>query len=164
MKIIKPSVDIMTNIENPQKHIESIARTCYKSNDLITEDSHKKFISSLVERKHWAMLEHFIFIYQVNKSFIERYIQFANELNLSLQYMKITNINDRYVISFSARTLLDLYDKANYCDASDYKVEEFKDYTRKLIKQCVHNYDCYELFKKQPHAYIYFTPITLDQL
>ena len=54
--------------------IESIARTCYKSNDLITDDSNKKFISNLVKRKHWAMLEHYIFIYEIDNNFMNEYI------------------------------------------------------------------------------------------
>lgn len=40
------------------KHIEKIARECYKSADRINEDSYKKMIRDLVIRKHFAMLEH----------------------------------------------------------------------------------------------------------
>ena len=164
MNIIKPSVEIMQHIKNPQKHIESIARTCYKSNDLITEDSNKKFITSLRNRKHWAMLEHYIFIYEVNDNFIKNYISYARTLNISLQYMKITNIKERYVISFSARTLLDLYDIVNYCDASEYVIESFKEQTEKLMKQCVYDYGCKELFNQDPHNSIFFTSISLSYL
>ena len=165
MKIIKPSIEIMQQLKNPQKHIEAIARTCYKSNDLITDDSDKRFISSLVDRKHWAMLEHYIFIYEVNEGFIKRFTDFAKELNINLQYMKITNFNNRYVISFSARTLLDLYEIVNYCDAMNGDIiHEFKECTLKLMKQCVADYDCYQLFKQEPCNYVYFTPISLNQL
>ena len=171
MKIVSPSVEIMQMIKNPQKHIESIARTCYKSNELITEDSHKRFISSLVERKHWAMLEHYIFIYRVDHVFYENYNMFASMLNIPLTYMKMTNIDERYLISFSARTLLDLYELANYCDFEKYHdtIEEFKDYTLILMKQCVYDYECKELFNQEPISgdfipHPFFTPVTLDQL
>lgn len=60
MNIIKPSFLEIKN-SNPQKHIEEIARTCYKSTDLITEDSHKQFIKNIYNRKHWAMLENVMF-------------------------------------------------------------------------------------------------------
>lgn len=40
------------------KHIEKIARECYKSGDKITEDSYLKMVRDLVKRKHFAMLEH----------------------------------------------------------------------------------------------------------
>ena len=40
------------------KQIEIAGRTCYKSEDKITEDSAKKFVQKLIESKHFAMLEH----------------------------------------------------------------------------------------------------------
>lgn len=58
MKIIKAGYEIMPNFENPLKKIELVARTCYKSEDLITEDSCVKMVDNLVGRKHFAMLEH----------------------------------------------------------------------------------------------------------
>jgi thymidylate synthase (FAD) len=38
--------------------IEEIGRTCYKSEDKITDDSWKKFVSTLKKSGHHAMLEH----------------------------------------------------------------------------------------------------------
>lgn len=59
MKIINPSFEILTKItDNELKNIEIAGRTCYKSEDKITEDSAKKFVKMLIERKHEAMLEH----------------------------------------------------------------------------------------------------------
>ena len=40
------------------KHIEIVGRTCYKSEDRITEDSYIKFVNMLREHAHGAMLEH----------------------------------------------------------------------------------------------------------
>lgn len=40
------------------KHIERCGRTCYKSEDKITEDSANDFFKRLINRKHYAMLEH----------------------------------------------------------------------------------------------------------
>ena len=61
MKIIKPSFEIMTPIDGPEilRFIEKVGRTCYKSEEKISEESYKAFISKLVERNHEAMLEHF---------------------------------------------------------------------------------------------------------
>ena len=44
------------------KFIERVGRTCYKSEDKITEDSEsaKRFVRMLIERGHEAMLEHSI--------------------------------------------------------------------------------------------------------
>ena len=64
MKVIKASYEILTPISEggieELKRIEQAARTCYKSEGLITEDgeSAKKLIKMLVERSHEAMLEH----------------------------------------------------------------------------------------------------------
>ena len=64
MKIVNQKFEHIYN-EDPQKHIEEIARTCYKSESAITDVSNKIFISKLYKMKHWAMLEHFIFIYEI---------------------------------------------------------------------------------------------------
>ena len=64
MKIIKPSYTILSNIsENGIKElqfIEQAARTCYKSEDKITEDgeSAKTLVKRLISSGHEAMLEH----------------------------------------------------------------------------------------------------------
>lgn len=64
MKIIKAGYEIMTPISKDGieelKFIERVARTCYKSEDKITEDgsSAVKIVNNLVKRGHEAMLEH----------------------------------------------------------------------------------------------------------
>lgn len=57
MILVKPSVEMIQEAD-PFKKIELVGRTCYKSEDLITEDSAYKFVSGLVKRSHFAMLEH----------------------------------------------------------------------------------------------------------
>lgn len=60
MKIINASYEILTPINGEQilKDIEKIGRTCYKSENLITEDSSRIFVRNLIKRGHEAMLEH----------------------------------------------------------------------------------------------------------
>ena len=61
MKLINASVQEIKQapgIRGIYQHIEKCGRTCYKSEDKITEDSAMKFFQSLVNRKHFAMLEH----------------------------------------------------------------------------------------------------------
>lgn len=64
MKIIRPSYKILTDISESGikelQHIEKIARVCYKSESLITEDgeSAKKMVKMLIDRDHTAMIEH----------------------------------------------------------------------------------------------------------
>lgn len=57
MKLIDPNVIRLSN-SNPYKLVELVGRTCYKSEDKITDDSYIKFVQGLVKRQHYAMLEH----------------------------------------------------------------------------------------------------------
>ena len=61
MKLIKSKVEILDNIngEDILKRIEQVARTCYKSEDKISEDSSsaRKLVTNLINSKHEAMLE-----------------------------------------------------------------------------------------------------------
>jgi thymidylate synthase (FAD) len=60
MKIIKAGYEILSDINGDKilQSIEKAARTCYKSEDLITEDSAKKLVANLLSRGHEAMIEH----------------------------------------------------------------------------------------------------------
>ena len=59
MKLIKPYTEILTPIDGNEvlRTIEKVARTCYKSEDLITDDSAKVMVSNLLKRGHEAMIE-----------------------------------------------------------------------------------------------------------
>ena len=63
MKIIDQEAQLLdtTNMTQYQV-IERVGRTCYKSEDRITDDSARKFVASLVKSGHHAMIE-FGFIY-----------------------------------------------------------------------------------------------------
>lgn len=59
MKIINASYEILTPITgNELKEIEWVGRTCYKSENNITEDSARDFVKKLIKNHHEAMLEH----------------------------------------------------------------------------------------------------------
>ncbi len=60
MKIIKPSIVIedVIDAEAMLKRIERIGRTCYKSEDNITDTSAEKFIKSILKRGHESVIEH----------------------------------------------------------------------------------------------------------
>ena len=60
VKFVKPSVEILTRIDTEDylRQIERAARTCYKSEFLMDDNSHHKLIKYLVEKGHWAMIEH----------------------------------------------------------------------------------------------------------
>lgn len=62
MKLIKPSVEVIRqekyDLLHVFKFIELAGRTCYKSENKITEDSASEFVNRMVKSGHGAMLEH----------------------------------------------------------------------------------------------------------
>lgn len=71
MKTIKPEALIMNPFNEYMgireymtcmvKHIEEVARTCYKSEDKMTEESWEGFVRRIIDRGHEAMIEHSAF-------------------------------------------------------------------------------------------------------
>lgn len=59
MRTINAGYEILTPIRGDELQIiEKAGRTCYKSEDKITDESAKKFVAGLINRNHEAMLEH----------------------------------------------------------------------------------------------------------
>lgn len=64
MILANAEVELMEDIRDPEvakgimQKIERIGRSCYVSEEAITDDSHKGFIHRLIARQHEAMLEH----------------------------------------------------------------------------------------------------------
>lgn len=60
MKIVNASYRIETPIDGAEilKRIEKAGRTCYKSEDRITEESAEAFVRMLIQRGHESVLEH----------------------------------------------------------------------------------------------------------
>lgn len=61
MRIIKPSIEILTPIDREKilKTIELAGRTCYKSEDKITEDSASQFVKKVIRSGHLSVIEHY---------------------------------------------------------------------------------------------------------
>ena len=59
MNIVSASFEVLNvSHREPLKFIESVARTCYKSEGLITTGSAEKLVSKLISSGHEAMIEH----------------------------------------------------------------------------------------------------------
>lgn len=60
MKIIEPSVELINAPEYKTllTTIEAAGRTCYKSEDKITDGSAEKFVRNILKRGHEAVIEH----------------------------------------------------------------------------------------------------------
>lgn len=61
MNIISPAFKIITPIDGIEilKTLEEVGRTCYKSEDKITDDSCNKFVQNIIDRGHEAVIEHY---------------------------------------------------------------------------------------------------------
>ena len=58
MRIIEPSIKIVTSTPSALQVIERIGRICYKSEDKITVDSAEKFVRRIVKSGHHSVIEH----------------------------------------------------------------------------------------------------------
>ncbi len=56
--LVKPSYRIVHVPDNPYVRLERFGRTCYKSEDKITDDSAERFCRMILERGHLSVFEH----------------------------------------------------------------------------------------------------------
>lgn len=128
MKLIDPSVTILTPksvIDANAKIIEIAGRTCYRSEDKITEDSWKKFIKTLIQSGHTSVLEHSILTVKfvtdrgtANELVRHRHCAFSQE---STRYCDYTKDKFSGEIKFIKPSW---YDTSGYKDASKIFYEE----------------------------------------
>ena len=116
MQIIKPSAEIF-NIKDKIELVERIGRVCYKSENMIKEGSAEKFVSGLMNRKHYAMIEHGHIIVSMTPSLYNN-IRLAKNENgdfmYDLTYMNCTcdSNSGTYIMSGSFRAWRDMFIKA----------------------------------------------------
>lgn len=62
MHLVDPKFEILTKVDGEEilKFLEKCGRTCYKSEDKITEDSAKKLIKAIISSGHESVIEHFV--------------------------------------------------------------------------------------------------------
>jgi thymidylate synthase (FAD) len=104
MKLIKPSYEIFEQGFEEQdiyKQIEKVGRTCYKSEDKITDESAKPFVDRMISSKHYAMLEH---------GTVYLKVLLNNELILEDAY------GENNSVSAYGRYINNKYSKVNYRD------------------------------------------------
>ena len=61
MKIIKPSIEVLDTLDQAVilKRLELVGRTCYKSEDKITDISCVEFVKKIIKSGHLAIIEHY---------------------------------------------------------------------------------------------------------
>ena len=109
MKLIKPSVEIIKQEEYDLDHIfkfiELAGRTCYKSEDKITEDSANEFVNRMIKSGHGAMLEHgTVYLTIPNKNISRSLLIYNYEMN---PYSKVIWTNDNVYITTNYRVIIE---------------------------------------------------------
>ena len=139
MMLIKQSFEILDQqcgLEGIYKHIEMAGRTCYKSEDKITENSAKEFVDRMIKSGHGAMLEHGTVYLEFNVKDLyiigeEEYLNQQKKLNnlinkYSTNKYSIVKINQDYDIAFittNYRVLVEngwLDDLQYICEPTEY--------------------------------------------
>jgi len=110
MKLIESNVQLLKQgpgLKGIYKQIELCGRTCYKSEDKITEDSCERFVKAMITNGHTAMLEHGTVYLTVpestNNSSISRYL--TNPYS-KVNYDKDENGKYCYFITTNYRVLI----------------------------------------------------------
>ena len=110
MIFINSTVELIEE-KNPFKKIELAGRTCYKSENKITEDSAVGFVNKLVNAGHLAMVEHAVFCFMTEtddkdllKDLVDNYSVFPFT-NFTTQ--EITDDNFRIIFSANLRALIE---------------------------------------------------------
>ena len=122
MKVINASVQEIKQapgIRGIYQHIERCGRTCYKSEDKITEDSAMKFFQRLVNMKHYAMLEH---------GTVYLRIPYSRELTLgkviNSKYSLINKVDGSFYVTTNMRVLVENYPNEYDDILIEYALEE----------------------------------------
>ena len=110
MKLIHSNYEILEQgkgLDGINEQIELAGRTCYKSEDKITEDSAKDFVDRMIKSGHGAMLEHgtvyLICPIEEDASIFNRY--YKNKYSICKNYM--FNGKDSTFITTNLRVLVD---------------------------------------------------------
>ena len=126
MKLIESSVELLKQkpgIVGINKMIELAGRTCYKSEDKITDDSAEAFVQRMINSNHTAMLEHGpVYLKIPNDEFYDIVDDYdLNFFNCPYKKENCISIDDEYFVCISTnlRVLLEY----NYMNLLEYLYE-----------------------------------------
>ena len=152
MKLVKPKAEILvqeSGLRGIYKQIELAGRTCYKSEDKITENSAESFVSRMIASNHLAMLEHgTVYLTREVDYTSSDYLKFENKYE-SNKYTKVSYDGGMIYITTNLRVLVEnnwIDDLQYLCKPTEYheKRTTFKlltsiGVTRELNRHRVHS-------------------------
>ena len=116
MNLIKPSFEILEQapgIQGVKKQIERAGRTCYKSEDKITDTSCEEFVSRMVNSGHGAMLEHgtvYLKFYNTRKWVSEYSLEdstYMGSFFTDNKYSKVNQVGNTMYVTTNYRVLVE---------------------------------------------------------
>ena len=183
MKIINPEIEVMhhgleKDFMTPEQFIEKVGRTCYKSEDKITETSAEKFVSGLVKRGHEAMVEHWSLIFKTTAGdfdgiradwfMVMAYVSREEEANQTPEDKRLKpfirfTVNEadneiRYIISGNMRAWRD------YLAAWTKKYAWIPDYLHNIVRDYPTFFPEYQEMIQTSFFNDVLTPITVNDL
>ena len=144
MKLIESSVQIIEE-KDPYKRIELAGRTCYKSEDKITENSAKEFVDRMIKLGHGAMLEHGT----VYLAYLVFYQDVDNENNLTPEHIFYKYQSNKYskvkVVPYSwsgedavyVTTNLRVLVENNWLDDLQYQVDPTEHHEKRITAKFI---------------------------
>lgn len=133
MKLIESSVQIIEE-KDPYKMIELAGRTCYKSEDKITEDSAKEFVDRMIKLGHGAMLEHgtiYLRIQEDNGHIPPTMLYWRDPANQ--KYSKVVKYNGELYVTTNMRVLVE----NNRMDDLQYLVEPTEHHEKRITAKFI---------------------------
>lgn len=129
MKLIKPSFEIIEQkpgFDGLLQHIEKCGRTCYKSENKITEESAPEFVDMLVNRGHTAMVEHgtvYLAINAYNDDIAQMYTEnpYSNVVAVGIGESKMYYVTTNYRVLLQGYWMNHL--KWFQCEPTEYHVK-----------------------------------------
>lgn len=129
MKLIESSVQIIEE-KDPYKMIELAGRTCYKSEDKITENSAKEFVDRMIKLGHGAMLEHGTIYLTIAKTAMNIGDPIFYVRN---KYSKVNEDGLFYYITTNIRVIVE----NNRLDDLQYQVEPTEHHERRITAKFI---------------------------
>lgn len=140
-KYIEPKYEILTKIDKESFLLscELAARTCYKSENKITEGSAEKLIKNLIKNKHLAMVEHcpnitvkFICDRAFSHELVRhRLCSFAQE---SQRYCKYENNDMEFIIPYWMYESRDIEERNMFYDVCHLTEQKYKELREKGLQ------------------------------
>lgn len=132
MKLIESKAKYIpqeSGLEGIYKQIELAGRTCYKSEDKITEDSAKGFVERMIQSGHGAMLEHGTVYLSLDMTSREQYFKYCyNKFSKANSTGSAEHSTWRGFVTTNLRVLVEndwMEDLQYICEPTEYHVKRY---------------------------------------